>query len=419
MHIASHLNSVYFGAVIGVASGLMVAPGFLPAYGGEKILHSFDGGSDGNEPYGGLIADNAGNLYGTTLYGGGSGCGGMGCGTVFKVSPKGRETVLHAFKAGDDGSWPVGTLLADGSGNLFGTTARGGGTGCSGTGCGTVFKLAPDGTETVLYAFQGGSDGQNPWGGVIADGAGNLYGLTVYGGNFNGSECADLGCGTLYELQPEGGKLALYTFQAGEDGAFPGGAVITDAAGNLYGTTSRGGESDCSGGCGTVFKWTPGGSETVLHAFQANGDGDGPISGLIADAAGNLYGTTPSGGAAGWGTVFKVTTGGQETVLYSFQAGADGADPQAGLVMDDKGNLYGTSYAGGANACNYGGYKGCGTVFELNRKGVETVLYSFSNAQGTNPVGGLILRAHHAVFGTTSRGGPEKHDGVVFKLKAK
>jgi uncharacterized repeat protein (TIGR03803 family) len=145
----------------------------------------------------------------------------MGCGAVFKVSPKGRETVLHEFKGENDGSWPIGTLLADGSGNLFGATARGGGTGCSGTGCGTVFRLAPDGTETVLYAFQGGSDGQNPWGGVIADQSGDFYGLTSGGGNYSNSECAALGCGTIYEIHPDGGEIALYAFQGGDDGASP------------------------------------------------------------------------------------------------------------------------------------------------------------------------------------------------------
>ena len=261
----------------------------------------------------------------------------------------------------------------------------------------------------MLYTFQGGSDGLFPRGGLIADISGNFYGVTDEGGY--GTEC----CGTVFEVQPSGTKITLYTFQGGSDGAYPVGGLIADASGNLYGTTGLGGGTGCGGdGCGTVFKLTPGGAETVLYAFQGNNDGAGPLAGLIADGSGNFYGTTMAGGASDAGTVFEITPTSQETVLYSFKNGSDGAFPEAGLIMDKKGNLYGTTYGGGETVCKKVG--SCGTAFELTPDGAETVLCRFDKAGGSNPAAPLLAGAHGALFGTTYAGG-KGNNGAVFELK--
>jgi uncharacterized repeat protein (TIGR03803 family) len=404
-------------AVLGLAA-VLAATVATAATAAEKVLHSFQGGSDGAQPSGGLAADQNGNLYGATAGGGtGTGCydGEAGCGTLFEIAKDGGETVLYSFQGGSDGISPTGSLLIDNSGNLYGTTEGGAGTGCAGYGCGTVFRLAPNGTETELYAFQGGSDGQFPEGGLIADQSGNLYGLTGEGGSYNAAECAQNGCGTVFEVQPNGTKITLYTFQAGTDGAFPVGGLIADASGNFYGTTNSGGGSGCDGdGCGTVFKLTSDGTETVLYAFQGGTDGLGPLAGLIVDSAGNFYGTTGFGGSCGCGTVFEVSPSGAETVLYSFQAGSDGDLPEAGLVLDKTGNLYGTTYFGGGTRCER---SGCGVVFKLAPDGTETVMYTFDKvSRGRHPLAGLLPDKKGFFYGTTLNGGYQ-NNGVVFRLK--
>jgi uncharacterized repeat protein (TIGR03803 family) len=335
---------------------------------------------------------------------------------VFEIAKNGDETLRYIFQGENDGGNPSGSLLIDNSGNLYGAADGGAGTNCSGFGCGVVFKLAPGGTEKVLYTFQGGSDGQYPEGNLIADNSENLYGMTLEGGNYNGSECETAGCGTVFEVKPNGDKKTLHAFQSGTDGSFPEGGVITDAAGNLYGTTFAGGGCSAnSSGCGTVFKVTSTG-ESVLYAFQGNSDGMFPEGSLIADNAGNLYGTTSFGGTFGAGTVFELSPTGQETLLYSFKGGSDGENPEAGLVMDKKGNLYGTTFEAGADSCGKTGYVGCGTVFELSPKGKEKVLYAFKTRHGGNPTAGLLLGAHDDLYGTTTDGGEDNY-GVVFSLK--
>jgi uncharacterized repeat protein (TIGR03803 family) len=218
--------------------------------GKETVLYAFLSPSDGMWPDAGVIEDESGNLYGTTEFGGGGGgtnCYSDGCGVVFKLAPDGTETVLHAFTDGNDGAEPIASLIEDNAGNLFGTTAYGGGTGCNGTGCGTIFEVAPDGTETILYAFAGGSDGAGPYAGLIEDGAGNLIGTTFGGGR--------TGWGTVFELAPDGTETILHTFTGGKDGGHPGSALIADPNGNLYGTAEQGGRG-CkrSDGCGTIFE---------------------------------------------------------------------------------------------------------------------------------------------------------------------
>lgn len=336
----------------------------------STVIHEFRG-SDGGFPLAGVFVDQrTGALYGTTS------SGGMGNGTAFKLTPTGNgyaQAILHFFHGPSDGLDPVGGLIADKKGALYGTTFGGG------AGYGTVFKLTPSGTgysETLLYQFQGGNDGEFPMDGLIADKAGALYGTTANGGQPNCSVSSFPGCGIVFKLTPSSSgytESVIHRFQAGSDGAFPYAGVIVDATGSLYGTTLYGGAAACNGGtgCGTVFKLTPSGggyTESIPHAFAGGSDGVQPYAGLIADASGALYGTAYGGGTPGGGGIaFKLTPSGSlytESVLYGFQRGRDGSNPIAGLVADEAGALFGvTTYGGGA--CKLGGSTGCGMAFKL------------------------------------------------------
>jgi len=342
------------GGTYGYGTAFEVTPS-----GTETILHSFDW-TDGAAPQAGLILDKKGNLYGTAAY------GGYGYGTVFELTPSGTETTLVNFDF-TDGANPLGSLIEDSEENLYGTTSSGGA-----YGYGTVFELAPSGTETVLYSFDTNGYGYYPGEGLVMDKLGNLYGTTGAGGAY--------GYGTVFELTSSGTVTILYSFgKNGTDGWSPAGVLVRDRKGNLYGTTIYGGayKKGCFGiGCGTVFKLTPSGKKTILHNFDNNGtDGWYPYAGLVRDAKGNLYGTTMGGGAYGdsvcypygCGTVFKLTPSGKETILHSFDPNAgDGSNPWGGLVFDENGNLYGTTVYGGAYNCGpYGSPYGCGTVFKL------------------------------------------------------
>jgi uncharacterized repeat protein (TIGR03803 family) len=414
----------------------------LDPSGKETVLYSFtDTNGDGANPVAGLIMDSAGNLYGTTELGGSALYLG---GTVFKLDPSGKETVLYSFTgANGDGAIPVAGLIMDSAGNLYGTTEYGGSGSCSGfsSGCGTVFKLDPSEKETVLYSFTStNGDGANPAAGVIMDGADNLYGTTGHGGITSSSSCLSVsGCGTVFKLDPSGKETVLYSFTGTNgDGANPAAGVIMDSAGNLYGTAENGGQSSaqCPGyveadvlfGCGTVFKLDPSGKETVLYSFTGtNGDGANPAAGLIMGSAGNLYGTTLVGGSAGGGTVFKLDSSSHETVFYSFTlTNGDGANPEAGLIVDKAGNFYGTTALGGLTGnCppNFNIYRavptpaGCGTVFKLDPSGKQAVLYSFTrtNGDGANPAAGLIMDSAGNLYGTTAEGG-SAGGGAAFKL---
>ena len=364
-------------------------------------LYSFNYVSDGGVPFAGLISDSSGNLYGTTETGGG----------VFElVNSSGNytEKTLYAFTGGSDGQFPFyGALISDSSGNLYGTTLGGGA-----AGWGTVFELVNSSgnyTEKVLYSFSGGSDGGSPIGGLIADSSGNLYGTTTAGGVAN--------TGTVFELVNSSGNYTektLYAFTGGSDGAAATDSLIIDSSGNLYGTTQYGGAS----GNGTVFELVNSSgnyTEKVLYSFAGGSDGANPVGGLVFDSSGNLYGTTVNGGASGKGTVFElVNSSGNytEKVLYSFAGGSSsGANPGAGLIADASGNLYGTTILGGA--------AGNGTVFELvNSSGnyTEKVLYSFTGgSDGANPVAGLIADASGNLYGTTTSDGAG-FVGTVFKI---
>jgi uncharacterized repeat protein (TIGR03803 family) len=375
------------------------------------ILYSFTGQADGGQPVGGLIRDAEGTLYGTTC------CGGTyGAGTVFMLDRAGKETVLYSFTGGADGDQPYASLIRDAKGNLYGTTYWGGvSSDCNGgTGCGVVFKLDPNGKETVLHAFTGtGGDGANPYDGLVEDYKGALYGTTVNGGNLNA--CAG-GCGMVFSVDMAREEKVLYSFKAGTDGANPFAGLVRDEEGNLYGTTTYGG----SYGQGTVFELERSGRERVLYTFTGGADGGQPLLGyLVRDARGNLFGTTVRGGAASCaflcGTVFELERSGKERALYGFLQGTDGANPYGGLAEDDEGNLYGTTNQGGA--ANYG------TVFKLNRAGKETVLHTFTGTggDGAGPYNGPILDRRGNLYGAAADGGEsgcylDLGCGVVYKL---
>jgi len=419
------------GAIlVGVVGFLTATPPVLAAS-KERVLHNFGKGKDGVWPYAGLIFDKTGKLYGTTTSG-----GAYGVGTVFQLTPNSNhqwtERILHSFQNnGKDGYWPFGGLIFDANGNLYGTTTKGGK-----SGYGTVFRLTPGAhhnwTEKVLHNFAGGNDGSKPYAGMTFDAAGNLYGTTYEGG---GTGCNGLGCGTVFLLPPTGALEVLHSFQDnGSDGTNPFAGVIVASAGNLYGTTVYGPTTTNFVGAGIVFELSPRANgrwtENVLYTFCSAfecADGNEPYASLIFDAAGTLYGTTIYGGATGFdGNVFQLTPGatGQwtESVLYDFCASRyncnDGIYPYSGMVFDVSGNLYGTTYAGttSGSECDY---DGCGIVFELvpggNGTWTEKVLYSFHGEDGGLPYAGLIFDATGNLYGTTNGGGAYGN-GTVFEV---
>jgi uncharacterized repeat protein (TIGR03803 family) len=424
---------------------LALAPGAW-AQGQFKALYRFTDGADGNGPWAGLIADSSGNLYGATIFGGNlsNACVDRGCGVVFELTPKGdgtwRETVLYTFCPVTncaDGSNPVATLTFDEAGNLYGTTLAGGGAATcvyqGEGGCGVVFKLTPhpDGswTESVLYNFcslTNCPDGLEGVSTLVIDPAGNLYGTTNSGGS--SKSC----CGVVFKLSPNvdgsWSESVLHSFNGRADGYGPESGLIFDAAGNLYGTTAGGGYPKyCKGGgCGVVFEISPNGSETILHRFSGK-DGSNPFASLTFDQAGNLYGTTEFGGGdlsqcggSGCGVVFELVANKNgswtEKILRRFNGGPGGGVPTGRLVFDPAGNLYGTATQGGnLNDCSIG----CGVVFKLtpNSEGGwnETTLYRFANQPGVNPVAGLTFDAAGNIYGTTV-GNDGPNFGSVFEI---
>lgn len=353
----------------------------------ESVMYSFGTGSDANGPFGGLLMNSAGDFYGTTIWGGTNGNG-----AVFKLSQSGAESIIYSFGASPDGQNSFSGLISDSAGNLYGTTQNAGA-----NNVGEVFKISSGGAASVLYAFGNLPDGQNPYTGrLIMDSSGNFYGMTTAGGTNNN--------GTVFKITPAGTESILYSFGTGSDGNSPNASLVMDGSGNLYGTTSAGGTSNN----GTVFKISPAGTESVLYSFGTGTDGNTPSSSLIMDDAGNLYGTTYSGGTNNNGTVFKITPTGTASILYSFGTGTDGTNPVASLLRDSAGNLYGTTSLGGA-------YNG-GTVFKITPAGTEVVLHEFgSGTDGSQPNGELIVDSAGNLYGTTTLGGTN-NIGTVFKI---
>ncbi len=385
-----------------------------PAY---TVLHKFTGGADGGNPVARLLRDKSGNLYGTTVFG-----GAFNYGTVFKLDPSGKETVLHSF-AGGDGMWPLGPLLMDQAANLYGTTTVGGtpeGGNCR-FGCGTVFKIDPAGKYTVLYAFTGGADGGDPETSLILDSEGNIYGTTAGGGHQGGFACvfgSYGGCGVVFKVDQHGRETVLYAFSGEADGAGPSGGLVRDRRGNLYGTTYFAGSTSFFG---TVFKVDSSGTETVLYNFTDGTDGAGPQGTLVRDKDGNLYGATSNGGDdsiqsctrgswQGCGVLFKLDSSGNETALYAFADGSDGVSPNGELLRDRTGAFYGTAPGGGRD--------GGGTLFKLGANGRFHLLHAFESESGTLPYSGVITDNAGNLYGTTYGGGlacGRYSCGVVYK----
>ncbi len=447
------------------------------------VLYAFTGGTDGGNPYAGVILDPAGNLYGTTYYGGASGYG-----VVYRLSPANQETILYSFTGGLDGGNPYAGLTLDSTGNLYGTTYGGGG-----HAVGVVYTVSAAGQETVLYSFGGPltAAGSHPYAGVVLDSAGNIYGAaanvaykldtsgkfaTLYqffdsgvlsgfardaagnmyitlnpGGSwpngavfklntsgkisllckFSGSVVGAFGpnagpildssgnlygatsfqgtAGIIYEIEASGTVKTLYNFQPSHGGMWPYSGLTANPYGGFYGTTSWGGGPQDAG---VVFKLSDAGEETVLYAFKGGStDGSGPQTEVVLDRAGNLYGTTAAGGAYKQGVVYKLSPLGQETILHNFTGGADGALP-VGITLDSAGNLYGTTFSGGKGSQN--GVQD-GVVFKLDAAGKFSVLYSFTGlSDGGNPEAGVVLDKAGNLYGTTSNDGLGA--GVVFKI---
>jgi uncharacterized repeat protein (TIGR03803 family) len=312
----------------------------------HTVLYSFTGGADGGEPYKGVTIDGTGNLYGTAVTGGSGSCEG-GCGVVYKLTNSGgkwTQRVIHAFTGGYDGSGPGARVTLDPSGDVYGMTPTGGA-----YGLGTIYKLRQDNGASdlkVIHAFTGGADGATGSAGRMIFRNGRLYGAATAGGTY--------GSGVVFELKPRGrGEWdfrTIYSFRGQPDGVFPYGALLFDRLGNIYGTTYYGGAN----GIGAVYQLSPQAigewNESVLYSFQEGTDGNSPISDLVADTVGNLYGTTSEGGL-GRGTIFKLSPTGKtqwiETVVHSFQGPPDGAFAYNGMVVDGFGNFYGATVHGG------------------------------------------------------------------------
>jgi uncharacterized repeat protein (TIGR03803 family) len=377
---------------------------------GYSVIHSFTNDPDGSNPVGPIIRDAQGNLYGTTEWGGQLCTAQTNCGTVFKVDNAGNETVLYSFQGGSDGANPVAGVVEDAAGNLYGTTQGNG----SIPAVSTIFKLSPNGQETVLYSFgnnPGGCCANSP---LILGADGSLYGTSPYDTQTLDCSPEQLGCGTVYELNNKGTFKVLHYFN-GNDGMKPQGGLVSDALGNFYGVTIQGGDLRCPKGpspygCGVIFRLDSNNKETVLHAFKGKTDGAQPL-GLIGDASGNFYGIASYGGDAscnppsGCGTIFKVDPRGRFSVLYAFTVDYDvelGADY---LVRDSKGNLYGANW-------DY--------AYRLSPAGAFKNLLRFSGGAGGDFPSGLVLDSAGSLIGTMTLGGGQSECefgcGTVFRL---
>lgn len=376
-------------------------------------LHSFDD-TDGADPlYAPLIQGLNGSLYGTTPNAGGTN------GNFFAITAEGAFTSLYTFCSEvdcTDGREPEAGLALGTNGNFYGTTSTGGA-----HDGGEVFEITPAGKLTVLYSFcalSGCTDGEYPWAGLVRASNGKFYDATSEGGTNSG--------GTIFEITPAGKLTTLYSFCAQTnctDGDYPIGTLVQATNGNFYGTTQYGGAN----GEGTVFEVTSAGKLTTLYSFCSVSpncaDGYNPYAGLVQASNGNFYGTTPSGGTHGYGTVFKITAAGKLTTLYNFCAEtncADGSTPRAALIQATNGELYGTTALGGTGSCNSN--KGCGAIFEITPAGALTTIYSFCSqsdcTDGESPDAALVQATNGTFYGTTNTGGSTDcgECGTLFSL---
>ncbi|MFC5863503.1 choice-of-anchor tandem repeat GloVer-containing protein [Acidicapsa dinghuensis] len=349
--------------------------------GRESVEYAFTGVAGEQYPQSNVIRDEEGNLYGNITN------------VIYKIRPSGRETDLYQFTGNGDGGPPSGALISDREGNLYGVSSTGGQNECpyyNPSTCGVVFKIDPRGHETVLYAFTGGADGGSPQGELVRDEEGNLYGTTLYGGALNSLACFSnirggngalpIGCGVIFKVDRAGKETVLHQFDAYVDGYDPTG-LTRDRDGTLYGTTFFGGSPDQTAqglsGYGIVYKLDKSGKYTILHNFTGKADGGSPL-GPPLPIGKDLYGTAsaggkldddPNGGSAPFfgrsGVIYKLDQSGKETVLYTFQGEADGAAPESELTQDEDGNLYGTAFYGGSFEGESCESSGCGVVYKL------------------------------------------------------
>jgi uncharacterized repeat protein (TIGR03803 family) len=385
-----------------------IVAGSISATSTEQIVYNFSGNVDGGNAATALVFDKAGNAYGTTVTGGKANCG-----TVFELTPvKGgfRESVLFSFGCSASGKAPHGGVTRDAAGNLYGTTVAGGSGGaCTGDGCGLVFEISGR-AEKILYNFTGKNDGFGPGGALVFDKAGNLYGTAPDGGTH--------GAGTVFQLSPSGSNWkfsVIHDFDGGAGGGVGSlGPLLLDKAGNVYGVTEIGGAY----GAGLAYKLALAKSGqwpfASLYDFKGAPDAASPYGGLTPDGSGNLFGTTYYGGARNTGSVFELSPSGgtyQESVVYNFRGGMDGSAPTSALLIDSARNLYGTTSAGGGSSCD------CGTVFKLSAAGKETVLHRFGrSSDGSYPYYGMTPDAAGNLFGSTVAGGLH-NQGTIFKLR--
>jgi uncharacterized repeat protein (TIGR03803 family) len=367
----------------------------------ETVLYSFLGNLIGADPNASLARDDLGNLYGTTATG-----GAHNLGVLFRLAPDGTMSVIHAFSdrvgsAHDETKTEAG--LNDAGGTL--KIGRGGdlfGTSFDGPGnmSGYIYKINKTGHFSLIYVFKGAPDGAFPNAGLTRDRGGAMFGITGQGGSYANPNGGDPGDGTIFRVTRQGQETVMHSFGGAGDGFEPNSTLLLDKTGNLYGTTE--------GGFGTVFKMSASGSEAVIHAFQGYDDGADPRGPLVMDKAGNLYGATYSGGPGGQGQIFKIAPDGTKSLFYAFGAFAgDGGFPTAGPIIDPQGNLYGTTLSGGA--------ANAGTVYKIAPDGSETILYSFSGKDGYLPTGGLVRDAAGHLYGITGLGG-DYGGGVIFEV---
>ena len=386
----------------GKFQSVLLAALVFPAFGAQQgalltVLHSFHVSPNGENPWAALVQGTDGYFYGTTAGGGTNG----GFGTIFSISSNGSITSLYSFSGGNDGRGPAGVVQGS-DGYFYGTTEGGGTNG----GYGTVFRISTNGVLTGLYSFSGGNNGAGP-AGVVQGSDGYFYGTTPGGAYADQSGHV---LGTVFKISANGAFTALYSFTRGIDGANPS-ALVQGSDGYFYGTTSAGGPYVNPYGyeMGTVFKISTNGAFTSLHAFTGGNDGGGPAAGLVQGSDGYFYGTCERGGTSGgYGTVFRISTNGVLTSLYSFTGGTDGADPRAALVQGSDGNFYGTTYSRGTNDG--------GTAFRMGPSGGVISLFSFGSSDGVYPIAELVQGSDGYFYGTTSQGGGAAYAGTVFKI---